>query len=456
MDKLAALTPAADVVVFNPLSWGRKALVVTDQEGGVQDLATKRKLPCQALPEGGTCFVAAELPSVGYRSYRNAGATVPGKDTARITGNQMENEFYRVVVDPKTGALKSVFDKEAKRELVDADSEYGLGELIYVSGGEGSYAVHSDLGGLPAPRFTYHRQTATGFKAINGPVFAELVSEATADKFPSITLRIRLYHGLKRLDLRYELDKEETTAKEAVYIAFPFAFETQKGGLWLEYPDAITEPLKDQHSSACRDWYSVQRWLAASDGADTVVLSPLDTPLVTLGGMTGSTWPRQLSLKRAHVFAYVMNNYWHTNYKAEQGGRYVFRFSLTSHRGPFSQSDAVAKGWEMFCPPVAQRGQGEHQPLLSAGARELLGVEPAGVPLMAFKQAEDQTGFVLRLCDFAGADGTAKLLLPKPVGEAFSCNLVEADAHEQKAGGKTLSVPVRRFSPVTLKLRFAR
>ena len=182
----------------------------------------------------------------------------------------------------------------------------------------------------------------------NGPVFGELASEATADKFPKITLRVRLYKGLKRIDVRCELEKEETTAKEAVYIAFPFALETAGGGLWLEYPDAVTEPLKDQHSSACRDWYAVQRWLAASDGQATVVLSPLDSPMVTLGGMTASTWPRQLSLKRAHVFAYVMNNYWYTNYKASQGGRQVFRFSLTSARGGFSKRDAVERGWEMY------------------------------------------------------------------------------------------------------------
>jgi len=453
MTKLAALTPAADVVVFNPLAWPRKAVVGIENGQAVRDLATKRTIPCQALPEGGSCFIAADLPSVGYRSYQNTVSPVPAKDAVKMTENQMENEFYRVTLDPKTGALKSIFDKEAGCELVDAESEYGLGELIYVSGGEGSYAVHSDLK-LPAPKFTYHRQTPTGMKQINGPVFGELTSEAKAEMFPKITLRIRLYQGLKRVDLNYELDKEETTAKEAVYIAFPFAFEVQQGGLWLEYPDAITEPLKDQHRSACRDWYSVQRWLAASDGKATVVLSPLDTPLVTLGGMTASTWPRQLSLKRAHVFAYAMNNYWHTNYKAEQGGRHVFRFSLTSSRGAFSKRDAVTRGWEMFCPPVAQSGQGPHKPLLSVAAKGLVSLQPAGLPLLAFKQAEDQSGFIFRVCDFSGSDGTFKLALPKPAIEAFSCDLVEANARRQPGHGKTVSAPLKPFGPATLKVTF--
>ena len=361
MGKLAALTPAADLVVFNPLSWSRKAVVTTAGAQAVVDLKTKRTIPCQALPEGGSCFLAADLPSVGYRSYRKAILNRPAKDAAKVSAQGMENEFYRVTLDPKSGALKSILDKETGRELVDAKSEYGLGELIYVSGGEGSYAVHSNLK-LPAPKFTYHRQSATGVSQINGPVFGELTSEAKAEKLPKITLRVRLYQGVKRMDLNCELDKEETTAKEAVYIAFPFAFEVEKGGLWLEYPDAITEPLKDQHSSACRDWYSVQRWLAASDGKATVVLSPLDTPLVTLGGMTGSTWPKQLSLKRAHVFAYVMNNYWHTNYKAEQGGRQVFRFSLTSSKG------GVLKG---------RRRPGGLGDVLPAGSPKRAGSAPA-------------------------------------------------------------------------------
>jgi alpha-mannosidase len=453
MGKLAAMTPAADLVVFNPLSWKRKAIVATASAEAVMDVGTKRIIPCQALPEGGSCFIAKDMPSVGYRSYRNTTPKGQAKDAARFGANEIENEFYRVTLDPNTGALKSILDKESGRELVDAQSEYGMGEVIYVSGGEGTYAVHSDLK-LPAPKFTYHRQSPTGVSQINGPVFGELTSETKAETMPKITLRIRLYQGVKRLDLNYEIDKEETTAKEAVYIAFPFAFDVEKGGLWLEYPDAITEPLKDQHSSACRDWYSVQHWLAASDGKATVVLSPLDTPLVTLGGMTGSTWPKQLALKRAHVFAYVMNNYWHTNYKAEQGGKHVFRFSLTSSGHTFSKPDAVREGWEMFCPAIARQGQIAHKPVLPAAAKSLVEIQTASLPLLAFKQAEDETGFIFRTCDFSGQGGTMKLTLPKPATEVFSCDLVEAAARPQPGSGTTIAFRVTPFSPVTAKVRF--
>ena len=150
-----------------------------------------------------------------------------------------------------------------------------------------------------------------------------------------------------------------------------------------------------------------------------------------------------------------MNNYWHTNYKAGQGGHHAFRFSLTSSPGAFSTREAVTRGWEMFCPPVAQQGQGQQKPILSAAAKDLVTVKPKGLPLMAFKQAEDQRGFVFRVCDFSGEAGTLKLALPKPAIEVMSCDLVEANARPHQGRGKTVTAPLKPFGPATLKVIFS-
>ena len=182
-------------MVFNSLAWTRNALVKTDVAGAVQDMATKKTIPCQALPEGGNCFIADRLPSIGYRGYRNATLSRPEPDAVRISGNQIENEFYRVTLNPKTGGIGSIYDKQIKRELVDTDADFDLGELVYVTGGDGTSAIHSDLKRLPPPKFEYHWQGGAGIKSLNGPVFGELDSEATNRDFPKITMRVRLYRG---------------------------------------------------------------------------------------------------------------------------------------------------------------------------------------------------------------------------------------------------------------------
>jgi alpha-mannosidase len=449
------MVPTSDLVVFNSLAWPRNAVVKVADDGAVQDIKSKKILLTQPLPEGGACFIADDLPAVGYRSYRDIRVKMtPPPDAVQISDNQMENEFYRVTLNPKTGGIQSIYDKQLGRELVDSNSDYDLGELIYVTGGKGTYAIHSDLANLPPPHFEYHPQTGAKIESVNGPVFGEMDSESTAENFPNIKMRVRLYRGLKQLDLIYELDKTETLDNEAVYLAFPFAPDPSKGGLWLDYPDALTEPLKDQHSSACRDWYSVQRWLAVSDGDDTVELSSLDAPLFTIGEMTASTWPREIPIHRGHVFAYIMNNYWHTNYKASQGGHFVFHYSLTSSAGGFSKQDAVVSGWNMYCPAVATSGEGEHKPVFLAATDSLVGIKPLGLALTTIKGAEDGDGFVFRCCDYTGDGGKLKLTLPKSASAATKCNLVETDEGKLKGHGKIVTAPLEPYAPLSLRVNF--
>ena len=456
MSELAAMVPASDLVVFNPLTWSRNAVVRTESGGVVEDMKSKRVFPCQALPEGGDCFIADDLPATGYRCYTTlAGDPSDEGPAVSISGNRIENEYYRVTLNPKTGGIASIYDKELGRELVDSSADYDLGELIYRTGGEGTYAIHSNLKSLPPPQFTDHPQTGVSIDSINGPVFGELDSHATAEDFPTITMRVRLYRGIKQLDLIFELDKKETLQKEGVYLAFPFAPDARRGGLWLDYPDEITEPAKDQHASACRDWYSVQRWLAVSDGYDTVELSSLDAPLFTIGGMTACTWPREIDLNRGHVFGYIMNNYWHTNYKAEQGGHFVFRYSLTSSAGGFSKSDAVVNGWNMYCPAVAAKGESGNSPVFSSAAGSLVEVSPAELPLTTIKGAEDGDGFIFRCCDYAGAGGTLKLTLPRPAREVERCNLVETDEGRLTERGRRVSLPLTPYAPASVRVSFS-
>ena len=42
----------------------------------------------------------------------------------------------------------------------------------------------------------------------------------------------------------------------------------------------------------------------------------------------------ELDPHRGTIFSYVMNNYWHTNYVAGQGGDFTFRYVLTSGEEP--------------------------------------------------------------------------------------------------------------------------
>ena len=55
--------------------------------------------------------------------------------------------------------------------------------------------------------------------------------------------------------------------------------------------------------------------------------SPIDTPLITLCDMHPGQVAGHLPITNGTIFAYCMNNYWFTNYKAGQDGQFTFRFA---------------------------------------------------------------------------------------------------------------------------------
>ena len=78
------------------------------------------------------------------------------------------------------------------------------------------------------------------------------------------------------------------------------------------------------------EWFTVGHWVKVSGVHWDVAIVPVDAPLVTLGDINRGVWPETFAPKCSTIFSYVYNNYWHTNYRAEQGGEATFRYVMTS------------------------------------------------------------------------------------------------------------------------------
>jgi len=72
----------------------------------------------------------------------------------------------------------------------------------------------------------------------------------------------------------------------------------------------------------------------------------------------------QTNAPSAIFFSYAMNNYWHTNYRADQSGPIEFRYSLFPH----AAYDAVR---------ATRLGREERQPLIVASAKRKLPTLPS-------------------------------------------------------------------------------
>src|SRR5207302_1258708 len=137
------------------------------------------------------------------------------------------------------------------------------------------------------------------------------------------------------------------------------------------------------------------------------------------------------------LFAYAMNNYWHTNYAARQGGSFTQRFRI-SLLAPGDPAEPVRRGWAAcdplyVGPPFTNAAPG---PLI--GRDSALLVADAGTVVVSAKPAEDGEGTIVKLLDVAGTARTVGIR-PAALGfqQARRVDLVErnGDAIVVGAGG---------------------
>ena len=307
---------------------------------------------------------------------------------------------FTVKLDGATGAIKSLAGPDGK-DRVKPSEWSGLNQLIYVKGGERSAlwttGDRNDLKNTPQLETAQARFVRCRREKLPG-IGARLVIERELAGFPAITSSVTVYDELPWVDIENRLTKTPAFVKEALYIAFPFA--VLKPAVEVEVPLGRMTVERDQQPGSCRDWYCHTHWVWLREAADGVLWSGPDTPLFTLNDLFRGQWRRTL-VPDGTLFAYAMNNYWHTNYAAAQGGAVIFRFRI-SLLAPGDVAEPVRRGWAA-CDPlyVSPSYTNETAGPLIARDRALFYADK-NVMLVGVKPADDGEGVIVKLLDVGG------------------------------------------------------
>ena len=235
-----------------------------------------------------------------------------------------------MTLDPATGAVRSIYDKQLRRELVDQQSLYRFGQYLYVSGGDQSPNTILQYSRLfPKPKLQVHPAQdgrLVSVKRTPDGWVARMESQNT--NTPAITSEIRLFDHEKKIELVENVEKKEVNTKEAVYFAFPFAMDHPQ--FQYEIQTGVVDPARDMYPGAGLEWFSVQHWVSVEQDGISATVMPLDASLVTLGDINRGAWPTQFGQRPGTIFSYVMNNYWDTNYRGGPGR--TFPLPLCDHQ----------------------------------------------------------------------------------------------------------------------------
>ncbi|MCU0225517.1 MAG: hypothetical protein MUF27_15925 [Acidobacteria bacterium] len=423
LQRATAQVPAAGdaVIVSNPLGrardgWARVALpaALYGTAFRVVDRATGQELPYQRFDATSEiAFRALGLPAIGYRVYDlqpGAPAAVP-EGMLQVTPTTLENDHYRLVVDPADGSLTTLTEKATGRALIDPGSSYRFNRL--------ASSTKSDVQAGRAPTAAAVGGASVTVRAA-GPLIAELQVTRTGTPHTSTVYRLR--RGENRVEFDNTINRNATpyvnnaTSYRWYTVTLPFNLQNLS-----IYSETTTRFLRYPQDGFPRDnyfdWHNVEHTLGLFDEDGGVLYAVDNTDAHHLEKFKQLT-PPSPSLATGLLLSRMYDR--SDEYEFEGGtiGPYtmepdtapILRFTH-SVRGVPPLFDPVAAsrfGFEALNAPLA-RYTAARPGSLPGGEASFFSVDAPNVLLYTVKRADDGDGVILRMTELAGVPTTARI-----------------------------------------------
>ncbi|HVW93897.1 MAG TPA: hypothetical protein VHB74_14980 [Devosia sp.] len=343
-----------------------------------------------------------EIPPLSY-------VTMPAADLLPASGplsardGKLSNGIVEIELDTGKGGLKSLRRDGVEYaggpvegfafgvpvlEIVAAGNREAIFDRIKVESPDWNTAWHNDWqadrsGGM------LRGQAATVARGR-----AELSQDFALGNGDRLRVIYRLVPDDPTVEIEIVLDKQAIAAPHSLYLPLPTAL----GDGWacdFETGGASVRLDAEQLPYASRHYITAQRWLRISDSASELTVACPDAPLWQVGGFTYGRFGEpdgRVARKAPALMAWLTNNYWSTNFQADQGGQLRFKFTLLP--GPRRALAAAAQEAVSYANPPAVHIYAERGPVKQAEG-SLLQAELNGLLLTRLEPDGDGVALTL-------------------------------------------------------------
>ncbi len=441
---------AIPVIVFNPLSWKRKDVVRLELPEGDRGAylvlnSEGKEIPSQLVNEdiykNVLLFIADDVPSYGYKTYYLQGRKNPTlSDNHLSPKNSIENEYFKVTVDPDSGWIKSIYDKKNGKEVLA-----GEGNRLQLLEDKPTAWDAWNIGwtGVEYPMTLKKIEVKE-----DGPVRTVLcvyhnylkpgvVKDFPTPNFPSSFFRqdIILYKGLDRVDFLTDADwwEEKTMLK----VEFPLAVQDTDATYEIPYGYIKRSTQRNTPWNKARFEVSAIRWADVSSGGYGVSLLnnskygyDVKDNVMRLSLLRSPNWPDPTADRGEHQIEY----------------------SLYPHKGSWQDGNTVNKGYDFnyrlipFMTDVHKGSLPAEYSFVKMNAPNLI--------LTTFKKAEDENAYIFQWYESAGKDTEAEIEFPEVPVKVVKSDFMEDDGESLKFEGRKLKLNTPGNSVITVKAYF--
>ncbi len=445
------------LVLFNPLSTSRHEPVEATvkvstpaQALSVVDAASGEAVPAQILertPGSARILFMADVPAVGYKVVHVRAAAAPRQTEAAVdvTENSLENNRLSVKID-RNGDISSIYDKDAKRELLrapimlelrdDPSSNWPAWEVLY------------DTVQAPAREYVSHPT----MKVIErGPVRAaiEITRHASGSTFVQ---HVSLTAGGDRVTVENLVDWQSPNS--LLKVSFPVTASNPKATYDLGV--GVIERTGNEP-----DKYEVpaQKWADLTDTGGSFGVGIINDSKYGWDKPDDGT----LRLTLLHTPRPTTR---YTYQSSNDLGHHRFLFAIAGHAGDWRQGRMPLRAAEVNQPLVAFEADSHEGGLGSSFSMASLDDPTGEVAITALKHAEDSDELVVRLQERYGRERRVTLRMPSGIVAAREINAAEEDIapidlSENNSGRgdrgprPTLALDFKAYQPRTIALKLA-
>lgn len=395
----------AALVVFNPLPWPVTAPV--EVERGSANLTDARGVPVLAQSirpttvagQRRSCFVA-HLPALGYRLFRSDAPDARADHSGRLLAvrpTALENEFWRIEIDPSSGALVSLYDKRNGVEALAGPSCVGVVlDDPSDTWSHGVAAFRDEVGRFGDARLTVEEE---------GPVRATVLIE-TAFGASHMAQRVSLYRDIDAIELRVDVNWQEQL--RMLKLAFPWNVDAPVATYDIPYGSIVRACNGEEEPG--QQWLDVSGTATGADGKPIRYGIGLTNDCKYGFDVLGAE--ARVSVLRSPVYAH------HDPRKLEAGERYAYmdqgahslRCRIVPHAGSWQDVHLPRLAYEWNVAPLWVNEYEHDGPLPDEGA--FLVCDAPNVVLSVFKGAEDGEDYVVRGYEAEGQAVETTIALP--------------------------------------------
>lgn len=423
------------LVVYNPLPWPRSGRInffagiyqKKFQIHGLKDVESGQIIPVYN-DYNLVSFDTDIIPPMGYKTYIPVLESVAHESSLILdeTNNRIENQYFKLVLDPADGTVISLIDKQNNKELVMQNTTEKFGQYTlerpgyekiqaynqaYIKSGAEGWAWEEMI----RPRIPNDKSIDfTGISKkieyldMNNAVRASVFGELNDPDKQKYLVTYTLYEKQPYVEINWAVDgKTPNPLPEAGWLAFPFNVDNPQYRLYRT--GGIVDPETDFIDNTNQDYYFLNTSMALFDEEGSgIALNCPSSPGISLDSRGLFKFSGKKQLKNSKVFVNLYNNQWGTNFTEWIEGSFSSKMYIWSYNDYDPEKSIITPSEETRVPLMGVFFEGENGKM--PGAQRGLSLSRKGILITSYRKIRE--GMELRLWEQSGEDGDCTVNLP--------------------------------------------